>query len=151
MKTLGKTDAWALGLAVTFGCKAGRGGTGRWKVPRNPTSDYPNGCDKGSYDAYKEADKPDTSLAPTAGVLVWSKQAQQENLWFGIVGIYVTVPAFAAFGTRLAFFFKRSDSKKPITVALSVFPHLLFCGVLVGTSIVLGSPGRSNGPADHGK
>jgi hypothetical protein len=63
------------------------------------------------------------------------------NLWLGSVAIDFTVLALAALGTHAAFFFKHSAEKKPLTVAWSVFPHLLLGGVLMGTSMVLRTPG----------
>jgi len=63
------------------------------------------------------------------------------SLWLGSVAIYLAVMALAAFGTHLAFFFKHSAEKKAPTVAWSLFPHLLISGVMIGTGMVLRSPG----------
>jgi len=63
------------------------------------------------------------------------------SLWLGSVATYFAVLALAAFGTHLAFFFKQTAEKKGSTVAWSLFPHLLISGVMIGTSMVLRSPG----------
>jgi hypothetical protein len=63
------------------------------------------------------------------------------GLWLGSVAIYFAVMALAAFGTHLAFFVKQPAQKKAPTVAWSLFPHLLISGLMIGTSMVLRSPG----------
>ncbi len=57
MKTFGKTEAWALGLAVTFGCKAGPWGCalGVEAFLVNQPAILTTAAIKGSFDAYKEA------------------------------------------------------------------------------------------------
>ena len=63
------------------------------------------------------------------------------SAWFGIVAIYFIVLVLAALVTRWIFFFKRTAEKSPFSAVWSLLPHLLFCGLLIGTSMVLGSPG----------
>jgi hypothetical protein len=60
-----------------------------------------------------------------------------ERFWMGVVAAFVGVLALAALSTQLAFFFKHRQAKRPFT---SLFPHLLLCGVLLGTSVVLEGP-----------
>jgi formate-dependent nitrite reductase membrane component NrfD len=63
------------------------------------------------------------------------------SVWFGIVAIYLIVLALAALATHRAFFFKRAAERRSFTAAWSLLPHLFLCGLLIGTSMVLGSPG----------
>jgi len=60
------------------------------------------------------------------------------NLWIGILATYFAVLALAALATRLVFFLKHSQKGRRFT---SLLPHLLLCGVLLGTSVVLEGPG----------
>jgi hypothetical protein len=60
------------------------------------------------------------------------------RLWIGIAATYFAALALAALATRLAFFLKRSHERRRFT---SLLPHLLLCGVLLGTSVVLEGPG----------
>jgi hypothetical protein len=60
------------------------------------------------------------------------------HLWIGIAATYFAVLALAALATRWVFFLKRSQERRRFT---SLLPHLLLCGVLMGTSVALESPG----------
>jgi hypothetical protein len=59
------------------------------------------------------------------------------RLWIGITATYFAVPALAALAMHLVFFLKRPREKRFFTTAFSLLPHLLLCGVLLGTSVVL--------------
>jgi hypothetical protein len=63
------------------------------------------------------------------------------RLWIGIAATYFAVLVLAALATRLVFSLKRSQESRHFT---SLLPHLLLCGVLMGTSVVLESPGVFN-------
>jgi hypothetical protein len=77
----------------------------------------------------------------------WLQQSWQSRLlegvatrhfWIGIAGAYFAALALAALATRLVFFLKRRQEGMRFT---SLLPHLLLCGVLMGTSVVLEGPG----------
>jgi hypothetical protein len=59
------------------------------------------------------------------------------RFWVGVVAASFGVLALAALATHLAFFFKHRQERRPLTALL---PHLLLCGVLLGTSVVLEGP-----------
>lgn len=63
------------------------------------------------------------------------------NVWLGIVAIYIVVLALAALTTHGILFLKRPAQKRPFATAWYLLPQLLLCGIVIGTSIVLGSPG----------
>ena len=60
-----------------------------------------------------------------------------ESFWVGIVAAFVAVLTLAALATHLAFFFKHRQERRPFS---NLLPHLLLCGVLLGTSVVLEGP-----------
>jgi hypothetical protein len=60
-----------------------------------------------------------------------------ERFWLGVVVAFAGVLALAALATHLAFFFKHHWEKKSFA---NLLPHVLLCGVLLGTSVVLEGP-----------
>jgi len=61
-----------------------------------------------------------------------------------MVAAYFIALALAALATHLAFFFKRPSEKSSFAKAWSLLPHLVLCGILLGTSLVLSSPDVSS-------
>jgi len=77
----------------------------------------------------------------------WLQQSWQSRLlegvatrrfWIGIATAYFVALALAALATRFIFFLKRSQEGRRFA---SLLPHLLLCGVLMGTSVALEGPG----------
>jgi len=64
--------------------------------------------------------------------------AATRRFWIGTAATYFAALALAALATRLVFFLKHIQEGKPFA---SLLPHLLLCGVLMGTSVVLEGPG----------
>jgi hypothetical protein len=60
-----------------------------------------------------------------------------ERFWVGVVAAFVGLLALAALVTHLTFFFKHRQERRRF---INLSPHLLLCGVLLGTSVVLESP-----------
>jgi hypothetical protein len=88
-------------------------------------------------------------LRPQWSALVLEASATR-SVWFGIVATYFIVLALAALAAQLAFFLKRPTKRGPFTRAWSLLPHLFLCGLLMGTSVVLGSPGVFDRLQDFG-
>jgi hypothetical protein len=68
-----------------------------------------------------------------------------KSVWFGFVAIYILVLALAALATYRTMCFKRSVENRPVSIAWSLLPHILLCGVLMGTSLALESPAVFDG------
>lgn len=61
--------------------------------------------------------------------------------WIGIATTNVSVLAVAAVAMHAAFFLKRPSDEKAFVRVFRLLPHLLLCGLLFATSILMASPG----------
>lgn len=60
--------------------------------------------------------------------------------WISIAATYFGVLALGAVATHVAFFLRRPHNERIIVSAFRLLPHLLLCGVLLATSVLLASP-----------
>lgn len=82
------------------------------------------------------------------GLLTVYHQAQQcwqtrvfkggdlERFWVLVVAVFIGILALVSFATHLAFFFKHKQPKEPF---INILPHIILCGILFGTGVVLDS------------
>jgi hypothetical protein len=60
--------------------------------------------------------------------------------WVGITGAYFGMLALDAIATHLGFFWTQRRGERPSSTAFRLLPHLVLCGILLGTSVLLAGP-----------